>query len=395
LSQAQDAERALHEERIKASKLESLGLLAGGIAHDFNNILTAVLGNVSLARNASLGRPADENLVAAEDACNRARQLTQQLLTFSKGGAPIKKPIRLDRVISESVRMALSGSTASSITDIDPGLWTISADEGQMRQVLHNVIINAMQAMPRAGLVSVKARNITEPVDRWEFGLRVKAGPYVRVSIADEGSGINAGDLPKIFDPYFSTKPAGTGLGLATSRSIVKNHDGYLAVETALDKGTVVHMALPAMPGYQPLDQVERVEPVAAPSTGSGRILVLDDDEEIRKLTTQMLIALGYKVDAVARGSDAIESYKKARVEGRPFDLLLLDLTIPGDLGGRDVLRELLTFDPDVKAIVVSGYSPGDVLANYRDYGFKGLIAKPFTMKELSAAVLDAASAQT
>jgi signal transduction histidine kinase/CheY-like chemotaxis protein len=392
LSQAQDAERALNEERMKASKLESLGLLAGGIAHDFNNILTSVLGNISLARHASLGRPADENLVAAEDACNRARQLTRQLLTFSKGGTPVKKPMRLDRVISESVRMALSGSLASSITDIDPMLWTIDADEGQLRQVLHNVIINAMQAMPRAGLVSVKARNITEPVNRWEFGLRVNAGPYVRLSIADEGAGITSSDLPKIFDPYFSTKPAGTGLGLATSRSIVKNHDGYIAVDTGVGRGTVVHIAFPAMPSHEGLDDV-RLGPV--PTAASGRILVLDDEEPIRKLTAQMLIALGYKVEAVARGSDAIESYKKARIEGRPFDLLLLDLTMPGDVGGRDVLRELLTFDPDVKAIVISGYADGDVLANYRQYGFKGVIAKPFTMKELSAAVLEATSAHT
>jgi signal transduction histidine kinase/ActR/RegA family two-component response regulator len=390
LSQAQDAEHALHEQRLKASKLESLGLLAGGIAHDFNNILTAILGNVSLARNASLGKQADENLVAAEEACDRARQLTQQLLTFSKGGAPIKKPLRLDRVISESVRIALSGSTASSMSDTDPALWTISADESQIRQVLHNVIINAMQAMPSSGLVSVMTRNIIEPVNRWEFGLRVTAGPYVRLSIADEGSGINPSDLPKIFDPYFSTKPGSAGLGLATSRSIVKNHGGYIAVDTAVGRGTVVHIALPAMPSYQRLDHVD---PAAAPVSGSGRILVLDDEEPIRTLTTQMLIALGYRVDAVARGSDAIESYKKARIEGRPFDLLLLDLTIPGDLGGREVLRELMTFDPGVKAVVVSGYTGGDVLANYRDYGFKAVVAKPFTMKELSAAVLEVASA--
>jgi nitrogen-specific signal transduction histidine kinase/ActR/RegA family two-component response regulator len=391
LSQAQNAERALHEERLKASKLESLGLLAGGIAHDFNNILTAILGNISLARTASLGRQADENLVAAENACDRARQLTQQLLTFSKGGAPVRKPMRLDRVISESLRMALAGSTASSIADIDPPLWTINADEGQIRQVLHNVIINATQAMSRGGLVAVKARNITEPVDRWEFGLRVKAGAYVRISIADEGAGISKDDLPKIFDPYFSTKPASTGLGLATSRSIVKNHGGYIGVDTAVGRGTVVHIALPAMPSYERLDHVRLG---AASAAGSGRVLILDDEEPILRMTTQMLTALGYKVDAVGRGSDVIELYKKARIEGKPFDLLLLDLTVPGDLGGREVLHELLTIDPDVKAIVVSGYTGGDVMSNYRDYGFKAVVAKPFTMHELSAAVLEAATTQ-
>jgi signal transduction histidine kinase/ActR/RegA family two-component response regulator len=392
LSQAQNSERSLQEERMKASKLESLGLLAGGIAHDFNNILTAILGNISLARNAGLDRPIDESLMEAEDACDRARQLTQQLLTFAKGGAPIKRPIRLDRIVSESIRMALAGSTVSSMADIDPGLWTINADEGQVRQVLNNVILNAKQAMTRGGLIGVKARNIIEPVDRWEFGLRVKAGPYIRVSIADEGPGISSDTLPKIFDPYFSTKSGGTGLGLATARSIVKNHGGYIGVETTVDRGTVMHIALPAISAD---GRQEQVRLGAAAEASSGRLLLLDDEEPIRRACTKMLIALGYTVEAVARGSDAIKLYKRARIEGRPFDLLLLDLTIPGDLGGREVLHELLTFDPDVKAIVVSGYTGGDVMANYRDYGFKAVVAKPFTMKELSAAILEVASAHT
>jgi PAS domain S-box-containing protein len=386
---ASDAIR-IQEERTKASKLESLGLLAGGIAHDFNNILTAILGNISLARHTALDEQTDEALVAAEEACVRARQLTQQLLTFAKGGAPIKKSIRVERVVMESIRMALSGATASWVADIDPMLWGVNADEGQLAQVLNNIIINAKQAMPRGGRIGVKAENLSEPEDRWEFGLRVKAGPYVRVSVADEGLGISPENLPKIFDPYFTTKPTGTGLGLATSRSIVKNHGGYIAVESEVGRGTIIHISLPA-------SLVERREeqPYTRSTTppGNGRLLVLDDEAPIRTLAIRLLGTLGYDAKAVSTGSDAIEHYRRAREEGRPFDLVLLDLTIPGELGGSEVLRVLKTIDPGVKAIVVSGYAGDDVLANYRDYGFKAVVTKPFTVDELSATLLEVTNA--
>ena len=388
---ASDAIR-VQEERTKASKLESLGLLAGGIAHDFNNILTAILGNISLARHEGLDERTDEALVAAEEACVRARQLTQQLLTFSKGGAPIKKSVRMDRIVMESIRMALSGAAASWIADVDPSLWMVNGDEGQLIQVFNNVIINAKQAMPHGGRIGVKAQNILEPENRWEFGLLVKAGPYVRVSIADEGLGIAPNVMPKIFDPYFSTKPTGTGLGLATSRSIVKNHGGYIAVESEVGRGTIINICLPATLA------VHRDDPPRSariPAAGTGRVLVLDDEAPIRALAVRLLDLLGYQSEAVSTGSEAIERYTRARNEGRPFDLVLLDLTIPGELGGSHVLRVLRTIDPEVKAIVVSGYASDDVLANYRDYGFKAVVTKPFTVDELSAAVLDVAHATT
>jgi PAS domain S-box-containing protein len=382
----------VQEERTKASKLESLGLLAGGIAHDFNNILTAILGNVSLARSSDLDEDADVALVAAEEACVRARQLTQQLLTFSKGGAPVKRPLRLDRVIMESVGMALSGATASRITDVDPNLWVVNADEGQLIQVFNNIIINAAQAMPRGGRILVRAENITEPVDRWEFGLKVKAGPYVQVAISDEGIGIRPADFPKIFDPYFTTKPAGSGLGLATSRSIVKNHGGYIAVESAVGLGTTLRVCLPATLAAQPQEQ-----PLIGrgPALGGGRVLVLDDEESIRRLAVRLLDVLGYEADAVSTGTAAIERYVSARKTGRPFDFVILDLTIPGEAGGADVLRALKVVDPDVRAIVCSGYASDAVLANYRNYGFRAVVSKPFTINELSAALMEVAKATT
>src|SRR3989454_765840 len=336
-----------------------------------------------------LGVPRRDALVAAEEACVRARQLTQQLLTFAKGGAPIKKSVGIDRIVMESIRMALSGATASWIADIDPALWAVHADEGQLIQVFNNVIINAKQAMPHGGRIGVKAENLSEPEDRWEFGLRVKAGPYVRVSIADEGVGISADDLPKIFDPYFSTKPTGTGLGLATSRSIVKNHGGYIAVESEVGRGTIVHVCLPASLAKR---RDEQPHTRLTTMTGSGRLLVLDDEQPIRKLAIRLLRALGYDATAVSTGSAAIEQYTRAREEGRPFDLVLLDLTIPGELGGSEVLQVLKTIDPDVKAIVVSGYAGDNVLANYRDYGFKAVVTKPFTIDELSATLIEVAN---
>jgi len=376
----------IQEERARASKLESLGLLAGGIAHDFNNILTAILGNVSLVRaDGRIDVQMDGALADAERACVRARQLTQQLLTFAKGGAPIKKPLRLERVIRESAHMALSGSTASCAMKIDPTLWTVNADEGQVIQVLNNILINALQAMPRGGRVVIRAENMTEPIDRWEQGLKVAAGPYASVSISDEGSGIGPSQIGRIFEPYYSTKPTGSGLGLATALSIVKNHHGYIAVDSEPGRGTTVRVALPALL----TEAVDEHAPAASVTLlrGYGRVLVLDDEEPIRTLALKLLQAIGYEAEAVATGRAAVELYGRAREERRPFDVVLLDLTLPGEAGGHEVLQQLRAIDPAVKAIVVSGYASDPVLANYSEYGFKAMIAKPFTLRELTLAL--------
>jgi CheY-like chemotaxis protein len=280
--------------------------------------------------------------------------------------------------------MALSGATASWIADIDPALWAVSADEGQLIQVFNNIIINAKQAMPKGGRIVVRAGNITEPVDRWEFGLKVKAGPYIRVSIADEGVGIAPEDFAKIFDPYFTTKPTGSGLGLATSRSIVKNHGGYIAVESDVDRGTTFHVCLPASLAERP-EEPRTVSRMAA--RGAGRVLVLDDDESIRTLASRLLDMLGYEAETVSTGAAAVERYTRALHAGRPYDLVLLDLTIPGEAGGAEVLRSLRAIDSEVKAIVCSGYASDTVLSNFRSHGFRAVVTKPFTVAELGSAL--------
>jgi PAS domain S-box-containing protein len=383
---ASDAVRT-QEERAKASKLESLGLLAGGIAHDFNNILTAILGNVSLSRALIAANPqADAALAEAEQACVRARQLTQQLLTFSKGGRPVKKPLHLDRVVKESIRLALSGSPVGWTARIDRDLWPVNADEGQLTQVFNNILINAHQAMPRGGQIVIAGRNCTETEERWEFGMKVMPGPYVRISVTDEGVGIPPESLGRIFEPYFSTKSTGSGLGLATSQSIVKNHGGFLAVDSEPGRGTTMHVSLPAA-----VSERVPIEHAAVPLTsarhGGGRVLVLDDEEAIRTLAAQLLRMLGYDVETVSTGEAAIARYVSARNEGQAFDIVLLDLTIPGGMGGGQVIQSLLAIDPGVRAIVVSGYASDALLSRYREHGFKAAVTKPFTIRELTAAL--------
>ena len=269
-------------------------------------------------------------------------------------------------------------------SSIDRHLWAVNADEGQLVQVFNNIIINAQQAMPQGGRIVIAGDNISEPEDRWEFGMRVSAGPYARISIADEGVGIDEDTLGRIFEPYFSTKPAGTGLGLATSQSIIKNHGGYIAVQSQPGEGTTIQICLPAVLAQTVED---KLEPLARDRHGVGRVLVLDDEEPIRTLSRQLLRLLGYEAETVSTGEAAIACYTRARDEGHPFDIVMLDLTIPGGMGGGQVIRALTEIDPDVRAIVVSGYASDAVLSSHREHGFKAVVTKPFTLSELSAAL--------
>jgi PAS domain S-box-containing protein len=370
------------EERAKANKLSALGLLAGGIGHDFNNILMTIMGNVSMARTElpETG-PVALALDEAEQACLRARQLTWQLLTFSKGGIPSRKTVKLARVLTESVDIALRGTNLRYTLDIDPGLWTIDADETQLVQVLTNLLLNAQEAMPNGGTVAIQAENAVESESRSEHALRVEPGRYVRVSITDTGIGIPPQNLSRIFDPYFSTKHRGSGLGLATTYSIVKNHGGFVAVESQPGRGTTMRINMPAT-----VVEHAVVEPVLTPAATRRRrrILVMDDEASVRTLAVNMLNFLGFQAEVVESGRVAIERFERALRKGRPFDAVMLDLVVPGGMGGKETMDQISRLAPEVKAVLVSGYAQETVVEEYREHGFGAVITKPFTLEELN-----------
>jgi nitrogen-specific signal transduction histidine kinase/CheY-like chemotaxis protein len=382
-------------EQANATKLASLGLLAGGIAHDFNNILVAIMGSISMARATLPPGASARSLEDAEQACVRARQITWQLLTFSRGGVPVKKRVALGRVLEESARLSLRGSNVSCLFDVAEDLWPVSADEGQLVQVFSNVVINAQQAMPRGGTIEVCAENVVEGMERWQYALRAARGPYVRVSITDQGIGIPEENLGRIFDPYFTTKQVGNGLGLATSYTIIKNHGGHVSVLSKVEHGTTVQISLPAAIGARAglpsgvhpsvLDDEART---AQPSN-RGRILVMDDEPAIRTLAVNMLAYLGHDAEAASDGISAVERYRRALGTARSFDAVILDLIVPGGMGGRETMKRLAEIDPSVTGIIVSGYAQDPVVTQYREHGFKGVIGKPFTLQELRS-TLDA-----
>ncbi|MGD9899350.1 MAG: cache domain-containing protein [Calditrichaceae bacterium] len=373
--------RFLENEVLKNRKLESVGLLAGGIAHDFNNLLTAILGNISLAKlNLKPGEKTFDRLDDAEKATMRAKDLTQQLLTFSRGGAPVKKLSDVGMLIKETSEFALRGSNVKSKISIPKNLWSIEVDEGQLSQVMNNLVINADQAMPEGGKLEIIAENLHVKEDKNSL---LKSGKYIKVIIRDEGIGIPMNHLDKIFDPYFTTKQQGNGLGLATTHSIIKNHQGYITVKSELGRGTEFIIYLPA---------VATTKKAVIPGTekitkGSGIILVMDDDDLILKACGNMLKKLGYEVVFAFDGREAIEKYKLAGESGKPIDLVLMDLTVPGGMGGKETIRIMKEMDPGLKSIVTSGYSNDPVMANYEEYGFKGVITKPFNIKELAETV--------
>jgi len=371
------ARKRMEEELHKAGKLESLGILAGGIAHDFNNILTAVVGNISLAKTRIESQSiAWKRLHEAEKASLRAKDLTRQLLTFVAGGAPIKKAASIKEILRDSASFALRGANVRCRFQIAEDLWPVEVDEGQMVQVINNLIINATQAMPEGGTVDVCAENITltsslPPLEK---------GAYVRIDIADQGTGISPEHLSKIFDPFFTTKAQGSGLGLATTYSIINKHEGHIVVESKPEQGTTFNIYLPASIQSVPIKSRE----IPPPVRGSGRILLMDDDRHILDVTQEELEHLGYEVHIATDGAEAISLYKEAKKSNSRFDAIILDLTIPGGMGGKETIHRLLQIDPDVNAIVASGYSNNPVMANYNLHGFHGIITKPYRIQELS-----------
>ncbi|NOY61358.1 MAG: PAS domain S-box protein [Calditrichaeota bacterium] len=369
--------RKLEEEHLKASNLESLGILAGGIAHDFNNILTTIMGNITLIKMKAPDKEVFNMLDAAEKASLRAKGLTQQLLTFSKGGAPLKKKLSIQKLIKNSVMIALSGSNVKPYFSLSDDLWPAEVDPAQIRQVFRNIAINAVHAIQDEGIFRVRAENtmITD-----EQALPLENGNYLKITFTDNGTGIAQDILPKVFDPYFSTEEGGSGLGLSTSYSILKKHGGYISVQSKPDEGTTFSVYLPASSVEEPVKEEEE-SPLEA---GHGRILVMDDEENIRKVFGKMLNHLGYEVEFAQDGNEAIDVFLKARDSENAFNAVIMDLTIPGGKGGLETIQQLRKIDPEVKAVVSSGYSNDQIMSKYQDFGFNGFLTKPFKIVELS-----------
>ena len=376
----------IEEELVKADRLESIGVLAGGIAHDFNNILTAIMGNISLA---SIYAKADEKISKrldnAEKASLRAQDLTQQLLTFSKGGIPLKRLASIKDLIQESVDFSLRGSNVRCELALDNALWSAHVDSGQISQVLHNLIINANQAMPNGGILSVRAENTIVDAECPEALVALKPGRYVKVIIEDAGCGIPEEQLQKIFDPYFTTKDEGSGLGLFTSYSIIKKHDGHIDVTSTVDVGSTFSIYLPA--SERPLDAASSVSPRL--TSGSGKVLVMENEEALCDVIEGILLHFGYDVVFASDGIQAISVYQHAKDMHAPFDAIIMDLTIPGGMGGKEAIERLLELDPEVKAIVASGYANDPIMADYRAYGFVSCIAKPYRTDTLAKTLRD------
>ena len=371
--------KRLEEELMKIQKLESLGVLAGGIAHDFNNLLTAIIGNISIAKMAT-GEKVKERLEKAEKASIRAKDLTRQLLTFAKGGGPVKKIASISDLVMENVDFAVKGAGVKCGYSIPEGLWKVDIDEGQITQVIQNLIINANQAMPLGGQITVKAENFAMGSPDQ---LPLRPGMYVRISVSDTGTGIPEDILPRIFDPYFTTKEAGSGLGLATAYSIIKKHGGYINVKSVHGEGTEFYFYLPAVSGKK--EKADKL-PAGKNSTlisGKGRVLVVDDDDMIREVAAKMLVELGYQVDLSTDGAHAIEVYSRARSIGTPHAAVIMDLTIPGGMGGKECVMKLLDINPDAVVIASSGYSDDPILSNYMEFRFKGAISKPYRLEDL------------
>jgi CheY-like chemotaxis protein len=371
----------MEQELIKAQKLESVGVFAGGIAHDFNNLLQAIIGNISLAKMYT--NPQDkayERLEKTEKASMLAKNLTQQLLTFSKGGEPIKTIVDLREILEEAVSFSLRGSNIKCRFQLAKDLLPVEVDQGQLGQVAQNLAINAGQAMPEGGVLTIKAKNVTITASALT---PLPMGKYVKITFTDQGGGISKEHLTKIFDPYFSSKDTGSGLGLAITYSIINNHGGLITADSAPGQGATFTIHLPAA-------RQTALEPkkIAAPPTApKGRFLLLDDEEIVRDVLREMLVVLGCEADEATDGRECIALYKKALKEGRPYHGVIMDLTIPGGMGGQETLVKLHQLDPQVKAIVSSGYANDPIMANYQEYGFCGVVPKPYKVEDLGKAL--------
>ncbi len=380
-------QKRTQEELSKIQNIKRIGTLAGGIAHDFNNILTAVYGNISIAKlKLPDSHPVCELLNEAETSINRATELTSQLLTFSKGGTPQKKSVSIEKLIEEVVSFDLSGSNVKLIIDTKPSLYPVKVDKGQIQQVFSNLAINANQAMPDGGTVTITLENFKNSNNAIP-GL--EPGPYLKIKFKDEGCGISQDHIHHIFDPYFTTKAAGNGLGLATVYSIIDKHKGKITVTSKINSGTTFNIYIPAIQATGSESTINSSSQLhhSEKEFHNTNILVMDDDKHIQKLAVTMLQSLGMTAETVSDGDEAIDKFKQAQSQGSPYDLVILDLTIPGGLGGKETCKKLLDLSPEAKIIVSSGYTNDTVLANYGQYGFVDMITKPYTINNLKSVI--------
>lgn len=370
----------IEEMMFKIQKLESLGLLAGGIAHDFNNMLASILGNISLVKlGFKSGDWSFERLTEAEKAINQAKELSHQLLTFVREDAPVKKIVLITDLIKYVVPFSLRGSQVQSNFDFKENIWPLEIDETQITRVVQNLIINAKQSMPKGGVINVKAENLNISIPK-KIGLPIVKGKYVKVSIQDQGVGISKENLKNIFEPFFTTKKQGTGLGLSISLSIVQKHGGTITAESEPERGTIFSVYLPVSIQRTALKHREETMLIK----GKGRVLVIDDQEDILQVAGEMLKQIGYESDVAQSGTEGIIKSDRAKDLGKPFDLIITDLTLPGEMNGIEILERVREIDPQVKVIVSSGYTHLLVTTQSQYCGFSGSLNKPYSLIEMS-----------
>ncbi len=375
--------RDLEEERQRAAKLESVGVLAGGIAHDFNNLLMSVGASLSLAGRETTSPDVRRRLESALLGLRRAGKLTNQLLVFSKGGEPVKRTAGLHDLLHECAAFAARGTSVRARVQVAPDLWPVLCDSGQIWQVIHNLLLNGAQAMPHGGGLSLTAGNVAVS----EGGVSgLPGGSYVRIGVTDEGCGIAPENLSRIFDPYFTTRAGGTGLGLAASYSIVRKHGGAIRVGETGPGGTTMWVHLPASPDRE---ISEEGTPVSGRETRRGSILLMDDDEAVAEAVRDMLDLLGFSCRVAHDGAEALAAYRRRIALGRPYDAVIMDLTVPGGMGGLEAVKKVLEIDPGARVLVSSGYSNDPVMAHPAAHGFKGVLAKPYQIEELDRALTE------
>ncbi len=371
----------LEKEILKLQRLNSLSILAGGIAHDFNNFLTAIIGNISLAMMMEQNSQILDILKEAEKSSMMAKELTQQLLTYSRSSSPKKECLSVKTFLEESTGFALMGSNVRCQYNIAEDIRNIEADSGQINQVINAVIINSRQAMPSGGIVKVNAQNVF--VDNHHL-IPLKTGDYVKITIEDNGIGIPEEYLPRIFDPYFTTKQQGSGLGLAVAHSIIKKHNGFINIESVNGVKTIVEIFLPASQEVPKTKHMSvNIKVNGNGGNGSGKILIMDDNTGVRTVLGRMLQHLGLEVSYADDGIVAVEIYRDEMQKGRKFDIVICDLTVPGGMGGRETLDKLLEIDPDVKAVASSGYTDAPAMTDFENLGFCGVIPKPYRLKDV------------